>query len=276
MRTAVIVFVLLSLSCLPAYSGGYLWISSEFVSDPAPISRYNIQTGVIDMSPIPGMAGDVCNNLATDGTTLYLGTDDANDFWKADPYTGVPYFMGAYNPPTNPSSMEDGAYRASNGHLYRANMGNSAERMYETDTNGNVLAFYAVANVDFFCGLEFVGDQLYGTSLDDGKFGTIDNEPAWQLNEIVLSGIPAGHAYGGLAYDQQSQVLYMATTDFTDCFLWTVDPGTATATLVVNLTQNAGFPTGAGYVLPDAMGWVPREASPVESTSWGQIKSLFR
>lgn len=244
---------------VPAQAGGFLWISSEFVSDPAPIHRYNIATGTIDLVTVPGIAGDVVNNLATDGTVLYLGTDDGQDFWKANEITGVPFFMGNYNPPTNPASMEDGAFRALNGHLYRANYTSAAERMYETDTNGTVLAAFQVNNVDFLCGLEFVGLQLYGTSLDGGSFGAINfNGLSWDYVQIPLAAIPGGHLYGGLAYDQQAGVLYLATTDLNNAYLWTVNPGAGTATQVKNLTTESGYPSG--FILPDAMGWVQQSS----------------
>jgi len=236
-------------------AGGFLWISSEHVSDPAPIHRYNLATGTIDLVTVPGIPGDVTNNLATDGSTLYLGTDDAQDFVKADPLTGAPFFFGAYAPPTNPISMEDGAFRAANGHLYRANYANVLERMYETDTAGNVLAAFQVNNTYYLGGLEFVGDQLYGTSLGAGTFGAIDfNGVSWDYTPIALAGIPSGHIYGGLAYDQQSGVLYLATTTGSEAFLWSVDPVAGTGILVKNLTSDAGYP--AGFILPDAMGWV--------------------
>lgn len=254
---------LMVLSAAPAYAGGFLWISSEFSASPAVIRRYNIGTGVIDLVTAPGLAGDVINNLATDGSTLYLGQDDDIGFWKANPITGVPFTFGSYVGPVTPSSMEDGAHRASNNHLYRANYTSGPQRLIETDTAGNVLATYSVADVNFLTGLEFIGDQLYGTSLDGGMFGKVNFiGPNWDFDEIDLPAVPGDHLYGGLAYDQQDGILYMATTTLSQAFLWTVDPNTGGAVLVRNLTTQSGYPSG--FVLPDALGWV--QAVPEPST----------
>jgi len=254
---------LILLSVVPAHAGGYLWISSEFAGDCAPqcIRRYNIGTGVIDLVTQPGLAGDVINNLAVDGSTLYLGQDDDIGFWKANPITGVPFTFGSYVGAVTPSSLEDGAHRQSNNHLYRANYTSVAQRLIETDTDGNVLATYPVNDVNFLTGLEFIADQLYGTSLDGGAFGTIDfNGVDWDYTAIDLPAIPDGQLYGGLAYDQQDGILYMATTNQENAFLWTVDPNTGTAVLVKNLTTDSGYPSGG--VLPDAMGWVAAAPEP--------------
>lgn len=275
-RTSFTVASTVLLLCAGASSGlagGFLWISCEFAADPSPIHRYDISTGLIDMTPVPGIPGDVCNNLATDGTTLYLGTDDDIHFWKADPITGVPFSFGSYVPPLAAASLEDGDYRASNGHLYRTGIFNA---LHETDTDGGVIASYAVIDAPFTCGLEFIGDVLYCTTLDGGTFGSLTDLGGgiWGFTLIPLAGLPSGHLTGGLAYDEEDGILYMATTTLSEGFLWTVDPIGGTATLVHNLTTESGYP--AGFILPDAMGWVKEEPVQNQSSTWGRVKGVYR
>jgi hypothetical protein len=259
--TAFLLVGLLLACILPtiAHAGGYLWLSGEF-APPTSIYRYNIAAGSIDLTVQPMFGGnpldpgtDVYNNLAIDGTTLYIGTDDNELFAKADPLTGAVSSAGSYVPAQG-GSYEDGSYNAGTGTLFRTSY--SPPRLIETNTNGGVLTNRAVNNISFLDGLEWVGGTLYATSLDQGRFGTVTiiDAATALFTDIPLSGIPAGELYGGLAYDQQDGRLYMATTNGSRALLWRVQPILATATLVQDLTANAGYP--AGFVLPDAMGWI--------------------
>lgn len=246
--------------------GGHLWIAAEFASTNS-IVRYNIDTGLIDLVYDPGLVPtDVYNNLATDGSTLYIGVDDSQLFAKADVCTGVVSSVGAYAPPVVAASLEDGAFDGVN--LWRAT--NSTDVLHQTTTAGAVLSSAVVSGINFFTGLEWVGPTLYATSLDGALFGSIAGplKTAPSFTPIPLAGIPGGNYYGGLAYDQKNGVLYMATTDLTSVFLWKVDPGLGIATLVVNLTS-IGFPTGPGYVLPDAMGWAECGIKAPAVSGWG-------
>jgi hypothetical protein len=264
------VFVAAALSLSAQAFGDFLWMSAEFDAIPARIYRYNLGTGLIDLVVEPGIepTADVYNNLAFDGTNLYLGLDDDQLFAKANPITGVPFDIGAYAPPVVASSLEDGAFNLATGTLWRTTYGTGV--LLETDTDGNVLATRTIAGaVPFFDGLEWVGSTLYATRLDAAEFGevTITDAFSGTFTPIPLVGIPGGHAYGGLAYDQDDGILYMLTTNLAEAFLWEVDPIGGTATLVKNLTAEAGYPSGS--VLPDAMGWVPFQAVVPEPSTLG-------
>jgi hypothetical protein len=251
------------LACIPPppTDQGVLWISGEFAPNPPPIYRYNLGAGTIDLVTTPGLTGNVVNNLATDGTALYLGTDEGTEFWKADPLTGVPFSMSSYSGTVDVTSLEDGAYRPSDGHLFRASNTNAGVDLYETDTDGTVLAAYPIASVKNLDGLEFVGDQLYGSSQLTHDIGRLDFDGTkWTYTPIPLLGSPVGHQYGGLAYDQQRGKFYLTTTNQSDAFLWQIDVNLETLTLVKNLTRRGGYP--AGFIVPDGLAWVPTSPGP--------------
>jgi hypothetical protein len=202
----------------------------------------------------PPRSTDVYNNLAYDGSHLYIGVDDGELFAKADPCSAVVSFAGAYNPNTVPSSSrEDGAYHIPTGILWRTANNNY---LIENDTSGNVLNIRQVLNGPSLDGLEWVGGTLYATG-HSKVFGTITilNPVTAQFNPLPLAGIPGDHYHMGLALDQNAGVLYMTTSTLQHAFLWTIDLNTLTATLVEDLTVNEGYP--AGHKLPDALGWVP-------------------
>lgn len=209
------------------------------------------------------------NNLAVDESNLYLGAGHGMEFWRANPLTGEIYVQGVYTPETSGLLM-DGTFRVSNGHLYRADV---FSRLFETDTDGNIVAVHDVVSGAGLTGLEFVGEQLFGTS--DGGFGSIDSEPEWTFNAIPLTGIytEPGWFLGGIAYDQEAEVIYLAVYRDGAAELHSVQPDLGTTTLVGNLPADAGFPSGAW---PQAMGWVSENPTPSQQESWGGLKSLFR
>jgi hypothetical protein len=210
------------------------------------------------------------NNLAVDSSTMYIGAGHGQEIWKANALTGVVYQMLTYTPAL-PGPLMDGAFRASHGHLYRAN---AISRLCETDTEGQVITVNDVAQGGELTGLEFVGDQLYGTN--GSGLGSLDSEPAWTFNAIPLSGIDTGPGrfYGGLAYDRESGVLYLAVYNNDLTKLYSVQPDLGMATLISNLNADAGYPSGA---FPQAMGWVSEEPpTGTERKSWGHIKQLFK
>ncbi|MHC4444078.1 MAG: hypothetical protein ACYTBZ_14310 [Planctomycetota bacterium] len=245
----------------PVYADGFLWIAGEF-APPTSIYRYNLSNGTLDLVVQPQHPGggpldpatDVYNNLPYDGTHLYIGVDDGELFAKADPCTAVVSSAGAYNPGTAPAaSREDGAYHIPTGTLWRAT---DNSFLIENDTSGNVLNIRPALGVQTFNGLEWIGNTLYATGRDTKVFGTVTIAgPVAIFNQLPLAGIPPGHHWCGLALDQNSGILYMTTTTLQNAYLWTINLGALTATLVENLTVNEGYP--AGFVLPDALGWVP-------------------
>lgn len=253
---------------LPAAAGGFLWLSGEFAT-PVSIYRYNIQTGLIDMTVQPSFGGgpldpsaDVYNNLAYDGSYLYVGSDDDNLLAKADPRSGTILSSTSYSPaPNPPSSWEDGAYHAGSGNLWRTG---TTPTLLETTVTGAVLARYDVVGASTLDGLEWVGNTLYATTFS--AFGSISLSGSiatftelFGPNTTIPSGYPADQLPYGLALDQQAGLLYMVSSDTflggSSTSLWTVDPIKGTATFVSDLIA-AGYPVG-GNINPDAMGWVP-------------------
>jgi MYXO-CTERM domain-containing protein len=259
----------------PAMAGGYLWISAEFSSPfgtPPKIWRYNVGTGLVDYSIKPTFGGndldpnaDVYNNLASDGVNLYVGTDDADVFAVADRITGVCNSNPGYQPPPS-GSWEDGSYNKSNGHLYR--MGTS---FLETDTSGNVLFNRTINGLGFSLGSEWIGSTMYSTDLGTtfGEVQIIDANTAQFVNTSGIAGIPGTHIYEALALDEDTNILYMTTTDIGgtgNVWLWEVDPIARTASNGVDLSglgyPQAGVNGAGGYILADGMGWVKTVPTP--------------
>lgn len=256
----------------PAAAGGFLWLSGES-AQPISIYRYNLQTGMIDkvVKPTFGSApfdplADVYNNLAYDGKNLYIGSDDDNSLSAADPLSGVISSSTSYSPTPNPaSSWEDGAFDTRTGNLWRAGT-NSV--LLETTVGGLVVGRFNVVDAPSLDGLEWVGNTLYATTFSAfGKVNFSGSTATFQeifgLGTTVPAGYPLDQSPEGLALDQQTNLLYMVSTNSffggMDTFLWTVDPIAGTVNLVRDLVD-AGYPasgTGGSPINPDAMGWVP-------------------
>jgi hypothetical protein len=258
------------------------------------VYKYDLATGQLTRFELPGL-GCLSSNLAVDGTHLYLGGACDQTFWKGDIETLFPVQALTYSPPLSViDQLGDGAWRA-NGHLYRTNgCFGSCVNLYETDTDGHLVASFSVSNVEHLMGLEFVGDRLYATSgelfdpfaVENAKFGELTGEPAWTFTEIPLSGPPVGDWLGGLAYEAEDGILYMATMPAWgyENFLWCVDPVTVTATLVRNLGVAVGEdleipPLHWGIIAMGASSAVPSPVSVevgVEASTWGRVKAKFR
>ena len=120
-RLVPIVALAISIVALsgPARAGGYLWLGSEMQGEGS-IYRYNINTGVVDLSLSPALpvGASHWNNMATDGARLYLGTPTTQYVGLADPYTGASLGSAVYSP-SLAGHKEDGAFRASSGTLWR-------------------------------------------------------------------------------------------------------------------------------------------------------------
>jgi hypothetical protein len=287
----VLAIVAILLVAAPVRAGGHLWLSVGLsVAQPPAVYKYDLATGQLTRFELPGL-GCLSSNLAVDGTHLYLGGACDQTFWKGDIETLFPVQALTYSPPLSDTNLlGDGAWRASNGHLYRTNWCFSpCLNLYETDTDGHLVTSFSVSNVEGLIGLEFVGDRLYATSgdvVENVKFGELTGEPDWTFTEIPLSGPPLGDWLGGLAYDAEDGILYMATMPEWgyENFLWSVDPDAGTATLVRNL----GVALGEGLEIPwldwgiIAMGASSAVLSPVsvetgvDASTWGRIKAKFR
>ncbi len=257
---------------------GFLWLSAEF-AEPTSIYRYNLQTGIVDSVVQPSFGGepldpttDVYNNLAYDGTNLYLGTDDNDLFATADPLNGAVLQTTTYSPtPDEPRGWEDGAFNLATGNLWRAGTEphpSNNRSLLETTVTGSVVNRFEVDGVTGLAGLEWIDDMLYATTFD--AFGSISFSGAtatfneiFGLGTVIPPGYPTDHSPQGLALDQETGFLYMASSNTifggSENFLWRVEPEGGTATFVRDLVA-AGYPArGAGDspVFPDAMGWVP-------------------
>lgn len=255
----------------PAAAGGYIWLGAE-LSGAGSIYRFNIDSGIVDLILQPELPPGAShwNNMAVDGTTLYLGNPTTQYIGFADLHSGVVHSSGAYNPDLT-GHKEDGAYDPSTGSMWRVTF---SDLLYEITPAGNLVRqFVLPASTPNLIGLEWVGENLYATDWDaanPGHLGRIEltSDTTATFAEIpwAAGGAPPGGSpedwSAGLAYDRQSDVLYLATSTSTRLFAITVAGGEATATLVTTL-DDVGYAPGA---LADGMGWAPGEGSSVGET----------
>ena len=267
---ASLIFLLVPWVSGPVCASGYLWLSGyDWSGNPTPIYRYDIAADSIDLVVDTGLDDQMVNNLAIDGVTLYIGGGHGQEFWKAEALTGEVYDQKVYSSAL-PTPLLDGAFRASNGDLYRAQ---AFARVCETDTTGQLIAVHDVTNGGELNGLEFIEDQLYATN---AGFGSIETGSTWTFTAIPLTGIGSGTGwfYGGLAYDAEAGVLYMGVIYSGSARLYRVDPGAGTAELASDLPIDAGYPLGAW---PQAMGWVSGDPpTGTDRGSWGHVKKLLK
>jgi len=135
-RGPLLAFAAMLLPASPVRAGGHLWIGSAWVT-PSVLFQYDIATATITHHFIVGL-GLPAGNLAIDGEYLYLGSTYGQQLWKSEIDRLEVLDRLDYMLPVVPDALVDGAWRASNDHLYRANCAGSPN-LYETDTDGNVL-----------------------------------------------------------------------------------------------------------------------------------------
>jgi hypothetical protein len=259
-----------------ANATGYLWFGSEMAGEGS-IYRYNIRTKTIDLVASPTLPAGAThwNNMATDGTRLYLGNPGTQYVGFANILTGQVDSSTTYSS-TVSGIKEDGAYRASSGTLWRVTF---SDLLVETTTQGVVLRrFVFPAATPGLVGLEWVGETLYATNYSTGNIGTIallsDSTASFTTIPWALGGTPPGGSPGdwtcGLAYDQQHNQLYMATYSSTRLFTVTFPFGQADARLVVTL-EDVGYVTGG---LIDGMGWVAGDMTDVPNSDGAMLFDL--
>ncbi|CUU35272.1 hypothetical protein DCOP10_114114 [Armatimonadetes bacterium DC] len=253
-----------------AYSDGYLWLSAASTSQTPQVYRFNLRTAQIDRTVSPAQVNGVPPSpdytpFAYDGSALYLGAYDQGLFARLHGYTGSFLSVGAYDWCScffGHHGLRDGA--AAEGVLWRAapphNPAYSYSYLVATDPNGELVEMLTTFAQNFaLTGLESVNGTLYGTG--SGRFVRIrrDEQNDWLFHVVdyALSGVPASHQLGGLAYDPLSQTLYMATASESEAALWSVQiddaQQIATASLVA-LLHEKGYPLGS---VPTALTWVP-------------------
>ncbi|MFN4032665.1 MAG: hypothetical protein ACK4ME_03445 [Fimbriimonadales bacterium] len=268
MQRVALGFGLATLLMAGVYADGYLWLSAAG-SAPASVYRYNLRTGQVDRAIAPGSWGYVhsgdYNLLAYDGNALYIGLENDRTLLKVNPYTGA--FLSAFgydmcNCFFGHHLMKDGAFYE--GELWRAapaRSAGSAGILHVSDANGvPTMAYYALnqPHLEQPIGLEWVGDALMITTAQGLYRVSFPDEPlVFEGGAYTLSGVPSGHALGGLAYDAARDKLYLATSDSSGATLWrlTLDHAnrSATATPLETLTLK-GYPSERQ---PTAMGFVP-------------------
>jgi hypothetical protein len=223
---------------------GYLWVSCEHVA-PFSLYRYSIRTHRIDMILTLSLLDTrVYNNLAFDGTNMYVGTNSSDLFAKVDPWTGRVRSVGSYSPPQS-LFFEDGAYNPETGTLWRA--GND---LIETDTSGNVLNTWAFNGQIY--GLEWAHGTLWMT--DYSHFGYIELEGGTAtFVEVPLTGAPVLKV--SLAYDHEHDLMYIAgfIAATQSVHIYSLSLSTMQAQFVADLTQ-LGYPVG--WINPDALCWI--------------------
>ncbi|OYT71481.1 MAG: hypothetical protein CFK48_04540 [Armatimonadetes bacterium CP1_7O] len=270
MRHWVFGFGLATLLIANAYADGYLWLSAAG-SAPASVYRYNLRTGRVDRVVHPGAWGFVqsgdYNLLAYDGDALYIGMENDRTLLKVNPYTGAFRSAFGYNMCNcfyGHHLMKDGAFYE--GELWRAapaRAEGSPGILFVSSASGEPTnAFYAMNQPDLQpIGLEAVGDALVLTTEQGIYRVQLTEEPlVFEALPYTLSGVPAGHTLGGLAYDAERGVLYLASAHNGSTTLWRLtlnhEAQTAIAEPVDSLTLK-GYPTGRR---PTAMGFVPARA----------------
>lgn len=260
-----VAFVLVSV-----YADGYLWLSSASSANTPRIYRFNLRTDTIDKVVPPSQINGVPPSsdylpFAYDGSVLYVGAYDRSLFAKVHPYTGDFLQIGSYNWCGcffGHHGMRDGSVKE--GLLWRSAPPHDPTSNYSvlviTDTTGELAGMlYAFTQNFALTGLEWVGEILYGSG--SGQFVRIQRDSGndWQFHVVpyTLNGIPEGHQLGGIAYDSQTETLYLATASSTETALWELQVDdtqqSATATLVATL-QDKGYPVGH---MPTALTWVP-------------------
>lgn len=252
------------------YADGYLWLSAAG-SAPASVYRYNLRTGRVDRVVNPGAWGFVqsgdYNLLAYDGDALYIGMENDRTLLKVNPYTGALRSAFGYqmrNCFYGHHRMKDGTFFE--GELWRAapaHAEGSPGLLFVSSPNGVPSnAFYAMNQPAIQpIGLEAVGDALMLTTAQALYRVQLTDEPlVFEAVPYALSGVPAGHTLGGLAYDATNDILYLASSDGTSATLWRLTLNhpaqDANATPVESLTLK-GYPTGRQ---PTALGFVPARA----------------
>ncbi|HYE02307.1 MAG TPA: GC-type dockerin domain-anchored protein [Phycisphaerales bacterium] len=241
----------LGLAADMATGDGFLWLGSEFQAEGT-IFRYNLQTGTIDRVVSPPRPSGVThwNNMAIDGSFLYIGSPSSQYVGVCDLDTGAVLASHTYTPALS-GHKEDGAYHPGTGNLWRATFSNL---LHEVTPTGQLVRTYTGGGA--LVGLEWVGGTLYATNYSNGDIGVLSLNPA--NNTATFTPVP--WAPGGptisetaaLAYDADSGVLYMTANRHR---LWSVSfsNGMAAATLVADLST-LGYPAGG---LIDGMGWFP-------------------
>ena len=260
-RLAVAIIVFLFAPML--HAGGYLWIGAEYDQE-GHLYRYDIGTGQINVDCALPQPSEHWNNIAVDGSHVYLGTPTSQYFGIVDstPIDGTTCNLvtaSSYSP-SLAGHKEDGAYHAGTNRLWRVTY--SGGWLHETEVDGTVVATYAITGIGTgLVGLAWVGDRLYATDWDGTRIGELvfgQTDVTW--SEITWTGTPPPGAYGALAYDREDDALYMIAASR---HLYTVDldvaGGTAGATFVVAL-DSIGYPTGA---LADGMGWIAADCEDV-------------
>ncbi|MCA9286602.1 MAG: hypothetical protein KDA22_15360, partial [Phycisphaerales bacterium] len=233
-----------------AHAGGYLWMGSEFVTEGT-IYRYNIDLGTIDLSISPQVppGGTHWNNMACDGTHLYIGTPTTQYVGVLDALSGRLLDEHEYTPSIG-GHKEDGAYRASTESLWRVTFTNL---LHEVTTGGELVQTFT--GVGALVGLEWVGETLFATNYSGGSIGTIEFGEGQSASFVPIpwtaGGAPAAGTLGALAYDADEEQLYLMTYNDQRLYSVSVQGGEATAELVAEL-GNLGMPAG---VLVDGMGW---------------------
>jgi hypothetical protein len=265
------------LLAISAFADGYLWLSGAGTG-VASLYRYNLHTGQIDRVVSPADFAGInpsteYNHLGYDGTYLYVGAHNQLLLAKAHPYTGAILEVGAYQNCEcflGGRELKDGAFgRGMLWHAAPHRVMSTLGMVFAHSADGEMLEAYVangdgttVANV---IGLEWVGSNLYGTT--QGSLLRLilpENQIFFNFVEYALSGVPADHMLGGLAFDASSGQLYLATASGTEASLWRLqvddESATVNATLVARLTD-VGYPTG---LMPTAMGWVPARLGDVD------------
>ncbi len=268
MRHLAIGIGLATLLTASAYADGYLWLSAAGAS-PASVYRYNLRTGQVDRVVAPASWGFVhsgdYNLLAYDGNALYIGLENDRTLLKMNPYTGT--FISAFgysmcNCFYGHHFMKDGAIR--DGEIWRAapaRSTNSAGVLHISSLNGQPTNLYYASNQPHLerpIGLEWVGDVLMITTVQGLYRVDFPDEPlVFEGNAYTLSGIPSGHTLGGLAYDAERDVLYLATASASEARLWRLTlnhEARAASAMPVDALTLKGYPSGRQ---PTALGFVP-------------------
>jgi len=246
----LLAFVFLADSGSPRNAGaaGYLWLGAEYHGE-GNVYRYNIGTGMVDK--VSAFAGtDHWNNMATDGTYLYLGHPTSGTMNRHDAITGDFISPGGYSS-TLDGHKEDGAFW--DGSLWRITYsGNTV--LHRMTTAGVAETTFTMPSNLGFVGIEFVDDTIYATRYNGHEIGTLQRVSATTLAFIPIPWAQdqePSYQFAALAYDADAGDLYMATAS-SRLFRLTFVAGEAYAEEIVDL-GTVGYPTGA---LPDGMGWV--------------------
>ncbi len=252
------------------FADGYLWLSAEGEMPSPRVYRFNLRTGQIDHVIAPSFiqSGNLPTEygmLAYDGQSLFIGANNRKFVARVNPYTGAVQSVSAYNMCEcffGHHWMRDGAYK--DGEFWRAapphDPSNQLSVLYISDSALTPIGLRYTFTYNFpTIGIEWVGDRLYLTTPASFVRAVLDPEEDYLFTHETysLSGIPSDHQLGGLAYDAQSDALYVATASATETAIWRLQVDdvaqTATATLVATLNDK-GYPLGA---LPASMGFVP-------------------